>query len=71
VSEWLWKTVVAGVVFGLVLAVAGAGIVLPIWLGAVGVDVGASIPFVTVPSLLWHTLYGVVLGVGFHVGDGG
>jgi hypothetical protein len=70
VSEWLWKTLVAGVVFGLVLAVVGAGIVLPIWLGVVGVDVGASVPFVTVPSLLWHAVYGVVLGAGFHLLDG-
>jgi hypothetical protein len=70
VSEWLWKTAVAGVVFGLVLAVVGAGVVLPIWLGVVGVDVGASVPFVTVPSLLWHAVYGVVLGTGFHAADG-
>jgi sterol desaturase/sphingolipid hydroxylase (fatty acid hydroxylase superfamily) len=70
VSEWLWKTLVAGVVFGLVLAVVGAGVVLPIWLGVAGVEVGATVPFVTVPSLLWHAVYGVVLGVGFHVLDG-
>jgi hypothetical protein len=70
VSEWLWKSVVAGVVFGLVLSVVGAGIVLPIWLGVAGVDVGVSVPFVTVPSLAWHAVYGVVLGVGFHRLDG-
>jgi hypothetical protein len=70
VSEWLWKTAVAGVVFGLVLGVVGAGIVLPIWLGVAGVDVEASVPFVTVPSLLWHGVYGVVLGAGFHAVDG-
>jgi hypothetical protein len=70
VSEWLWKSLVAGAVFGLVLAVVGAGIVLPIWLGVAGVEVGATVPFVTVPSLLWHAVYGVVLGVGFHLLDG-
>jgi hypothetical protein len=70
VSDWLWKTTVAGVVFGLVLGVVGAGIVLPIWLELVGLDLSVSLPFVTTPSLAWHTIYGVVLGVGFHVVDG-
>jgi hypothetical protein len=69
VSEWLWKTLVAGVVFGLVLSVVGAGIVLPIWLGVAGVDVGVSVPFVTVPSLVWHGVYGVVLGAAFHLSE--
>jgi hypothetical protein len=62
VSEWLWKTALAGVVYGLVLAVVGAGIVMPIWLGVVGVSVTAAIPNVTVPLLVWHAVYGVVLG---------
>jgi sterol desaturase/sphingolipid hydroxylase (fatty acid hydroxylase superfamily) len=62
VSEWVWKTVLAGVVYGLVLAVVGAGIVMPIWLNAVGVPVTASLPNVTVPLLVWHAVYGVVLG---------
>jgi hypothetical protein len=62
VSEWVWKTVVAGVVYGLVLAVVGAGIVMPIWLGVVGVPMASSIPNVTVPLLVWHVVYGLVLG---------
>lgn len=62
VSEWVWKTVVAGVVYGLVLAVIGAGIVMPIWLGVVGVPMASSIPNVTVPLLVWHVIYGLVLG---------
>ncbi len=62
VSEWVWKSVLAGVVYGLVLAVVGAGIVMPIWLDLAGVPVTASIPNVTVPLLVWHAVYGVVLG---------
>jgi hypothetical protein len=55
VSEQVWKTVVASVVYGVVLAVAGAGILMPIWLSAVG--------FADPPSiLLWHLVYGAVLG---------
>jgi len=70
VSERHWKTIVAGVVYGLVLAVAGAGIVMPIWLGAVGVDLELTIPHVTVPLLAWHLVYGVVLGGVFPFVDG-
>ncbi|PSQ09449.1 hypothetical protein BRC93_12885 [Halobacteriales archaeon QS_5_70_15] len=50
VTEWVWKTVVAGVVYGLVLAVVGAGIVMHIWLGVVGVSMATSIPNVSVSS---------------------
>jgi len=65
VTEWRWKTTVAGVVYALVLAVVGAGIVMPIWLGAVGFTTPPSIPNVTVPLLVWHLLYGLVLGALF------
>jgi len=65
VSEWLWKTVLAGLVYGLVLAVVGAGIVMPIWLDFVGLDVPTALPFVTTSSLVWHAIYGFVLGVGY------
>lgn len=69
-SDWYWKTVVAGVVYGTMLAVAGAGIVMPIWLGAVGFPTPPSIPNVTVPLLLWHLVYGLVLGGLFPVLEG-
>jgi len=61
-SEWIWKSVVAGVVYGLVLSIVGAGIIMPIWLGVAGVSMATSIPNVTVPLLVWHVVYGVVLG---------
>jgi sterol desaturase/sphingolipid hydroxylase (fatty acid hydroxylase superfamily) len=62
VNEWVWKTVVAGVVYGLVLAVVGAGLLMPIWLGVAGVGMQLSLPNVTMPVLLWHVVYGIVLG---------
>lgn len=67
------RTVVAAVVFGLVLAVAGAGVIMPMWLDAVGVDIGATIPRVSLALIVWHGVYGVVLGVAFAAidGDGG
>ena len=61
-GEWVWKPVAAGVVYGLVLPVVGAGIVMPIRLGVAGVSMATSIPNVTVPLLVWHVVYGVVLG---------
>jgi Mg/Co/Ni transporter MgtE len=62
VSEWMWKTVVAGVVYGLTLAVVGAGLLMPIWLEVAGVTMQLSIPNVTTPILIWHLIYGIVLG---------
>lgn len=67
VSEWAWKTVLAGVVYGLVLAIVGAGFVMPIWLGIAGVGIDLSVPNVTTPILVWHVIYGLVLGGLFAV----
>lgn len=64
-ANWRWKTAIAGLVYGLVLAVVGAGIIMPIWLGVVGVPNPPTAPAVTTPSLLWHAVYGIVLGVVF------
>ena len=67
VTEWYWKTTVAGVVFGMMLAIVGAGIIMPIWLGFAGFPTPPSIPNVTVPMLIWHLIYGLVLGGLFPV----
>ncbi|WP_267641865.1 hypothetical protein [Haloarchaeobius amylolyticus] len=66
VSDWLWKVVVAGAVYGVILAVFGAGIIMPIWLGAVGLPAPPSIPHVSASLVGWHLLYGVVLGGSFY-----
>jgi hypothetical protein len=65
-----WKVVVAGVVYGLVLAVAGAGIIMPMWLAAIGFPTPPSLPHVTATLLVWHAVYGAVLGGLFPSLDG-
>lgn len=62
IDDWAWKSAVAGVVYGLVLAVLGAGIIMPMWQGVVGLPTPEAIPNVTTPTVLWHVVYGVVLG---------
>lgn len=61
-ADWRWKTVLAGLAYGLVLAIVGAGIIMPIWLAAAGFPEPPTMPHVTAASLLWHGIYGVVLG---------
>jgi hypothetical protein len=62
IERWVWKTGVAGVVYALVLSVVGAGFVMPVWLGLVGAG-SAEVPTITTPSVAWHLVYGLVLGV--------
>lgn len=64
-TDWRWKTLLAGIVYGLVLAVAGAGVVMPIWLQVLGYPSPLSFPFVTTATLLWHLVYGTILGALF------
>lgn len=65
VADWYWKTIVAGVVYGLVLAIGGAGIIMPIWLTVAGFPAPPSIPNLTASLLVWHLVYGVILGAVF------
>lgn len=65
-TDWAWKTVAAGIVYGFLLAVGGAGILMPIWLDAVGFASPPAIPNVTVPVLTWHVVYGTVLGAVYY-----
>jgi hypothetical protein len=67
VDEWFWKTLVASVVYGVVLAVFGVGLVMPVWLAVVGVETTLSTPGVNVSVISWHVLYGVVLGASYYV----
>lgn len=63
-TDWYWKSLLAGVVYGMMLAIVGAGIIMPIWLATVDLHAPA-IPNVTGPMLLWHLVYGLVLGALF------
>lgn len=56
---------VAGIGWGLALAVVAAGVMMPVWLLLVGVD--AAIPNLTLPGVVGHVLWGVVLGVGYEL----
>ena len=44
-----------------------AALVMPVWLGAVGSPASPPLPNFAPPSLLWHVVYGLVLG-GIYVG---
>lgn len=65
VSEEPARCLGAGVVYAVVLAVAGAGVIMPMWLGIVGFADPPALPHVTAPMLGWHLVYGVVLGAAF------
>lgn len=64
-DERLWTSVLVGIAYGLLLAVVGAGIIMPIWLDAVGFPAAPSIPNLTGALLVWHLIYGLVLGIVF------
>lgn len=65
VSDHPWRSVVAGIVFGIVLAVVGMGIVVPMWSHAAGLSLSLEIPFVTTGLLAGHVVFGAVLGAVF------
>lgn len=59
---------VMGIVWGFVLWVVAAGLVMPLWLAAVGFPMAPPFPNWTLPgSLLPHLVYGVLLGVLYPV----
>lgn len=62
ITDWYWKSTLAGVVYGMMLAIVGAGIIMPIWLSVAGFSSPPAVPNVTLPVLVWHLVYGVVLG---------
>jgi hypothetical protein len=52
----------AGVGWGVATWVVLAALVMPAWLSAVGSPASPPLPNFAPPSLLWHAVYGVVLG---------
>jgi hypothetical protein len=53
----------AGIVWGIITWGILAAIVMPIWLSAVGFPQAPPLPNFAVPSLIWHLVYGIVLGI--------
>ncbi|EMA28974.1 DUF6789 family protein [Haloarcula japonica] len=51
-----------GVGWGVVTWAVFAALVMPVWLGAVGSPASPPFPNFAPPSLLWHVVYGSVLG---------
>lgn len=52
---------VLGAAYGVVLWLVAAAVVMPLWLGALGLD-APSVPNLDAASLAGHLVYGVVLG---------
>jgi uncharacterized membrane protein YagU involved in acid resistance len=51
-----------GIVYGVLVWIVAAGIVMPIWLGAVGFPMVPPLPNFNPMSLVGHVVYGVILG---------
>jgi hypothetical protein len=68
VTQWRWKTILLGVVYGIVLGVVGAGIIMPAWLVMVGIQQETPTPpNISANTLIWHTVYGFVIGAVYPV----
>jgi len=52
-----------GTVYGIVIWILAAGIVMPLWLSAVGFPNAPPLPNFSTMSLVAHVVYGLVLGV--------
>lgn len=59
-----------GTAWGVVTWIVLAGLLMPLWLSVVGSPASPPFPNFAVPSLLWHAVYGVVLGGVFTMGKG-
>ena len=63
----LVRRVAGGVGFGLTLWVFAAGLVMPVWLGLVGIE--TPLPNLTAPSLAGHVAWGTTISLCYHAGD--
>lgn len=61
-SESTGKTVGIAAAWGVATWAVFAALVMPLWLSAVGSPADPPFPNFAPPSLLWHVVYGVVLG---------
>ena len=61
-ADNLPKSAGLGVGYGVVVWVVAAALVMPLWLQAVGFPGAPPFPNFAIPSLLWHAVFGLVLG---------
>ena len=65
VGRSVGRVVGLGLLWGVVTWIGLAALVMPLWLSAVGFPMAPPFPNFAVPSLLWHAVYGGVLGVAY------
>jgi hypothetical protein len=65
VRENVLRSLAVGVVYGVVIWVVAAALLMPLWLAAVGFPNAPPFPNFALPSLLWHVVFGAVLGGTF------
>jgi hypothetical protein len=56
------KVIGLGVAWGVLTWIVLAALLMPLWLDAVGSPASPPFPNFAPPSLLWHAVYGLVLG---------
>lgn len=61
-SDSKGKIIGLGIAWGVVIWIALAALLMPVWLSAVGSPASPPFPNFAPPSLLWHVVYGLVLG---------
>lgn len=57
------KLIGLGVAWGVVTWIGLAALLMPVWLSVVGSPASPPFPNFAPPSLLWHAVYGLVLGL--------
>ena len=66
IGESLGGVVGLGLAHGVILWVVAAGVVMPLWLSAVGFPSPPPLPNLGLMGLLAHLVFGGVLGVSYH-----
>lgn len=64
-ADSVGRSAVLGLAYGVVLWVALAALVMPVWLGVVGSPANPPLPNFNPTSLVGHAVYGLALGVAF------
>jgi uncharacterized membrane protein YagU involved in acid resistance len=60
-AESLTGTVTLGILYGVLLWLVAAGVIMGVWLNLVGIP--ASIPNLGIVSLIGHTVWGALIGI--------